>query len=1045
MQLGPAKPDFGAICQGKFRGWIELKKPNTALEPETWTGHNARQWENLKDLDNLLISNGSEVRWFRLGELAGEPVALPRREKETWKADPLVRTLQLFLEGQVQPIVAVSRLAERLAPLARNLRDRVVYTLVHSEAEGHAALTTAMKIWRARLQDDADETQFADATAQVVAYSLVIAALDGNADTDDDGTITIDEARDALRNPNRVLAAALGPIIEVTGLLDAIKVEVGSIERLVSGVDAEAIRNKKDPRGEPWLWFYEDFLAKYDPEARKNTGVYYTPIEVVQCITRLISHELVNRFDKRLGFADSSVTTLDPACGTGTFPLAVVDDGVELAVKERGKAGQAQAASTLAKNLFGFELLAGPYAVAHLRIAQRLVSLGAELPETGVNVLLADTFASPDEESVSNQPLWGDDKVLADERERARKVKRDKQILVVLGNPPYDRVEREGSGGWVLHGDSKTPADEAIFAEVLRAANAHTIFSHVASLYNLYAYFWRWAMWKAFEAHGDGPAVVGFITGSHWLRGPGFIGLRQLALDHADEIVVIDLGGDNKGAIKDENIFAIETPVAITLLVRHGASDASTPAQVHYRRIEGSSSEKLAQLSGIEPVSIDDSRWQSNTGNAAAGFVPATGSSEWQEMPLLSDVFPWQQPGQMTNRNWPIAPSPELLVRRWKLLMSDPDPQVRADRFVTAKTGRNINTKVGDLPKLADLALESKHLEIARYGWRSFDRQWTFADPRLANLERPALWQSRSSTQVFLVSNQRIELGSGPACVAYTDVPDRNAFRGSAGGVVFPMFRDNDGHDSNVCNGLAAILATIMGIDEPTTEDVFAYAYALLSSRRFQQRFSAELQTPGVRLPFTRDATLWRQAVEHGEYMIWLHTYAQRFRDADQNRTDRVPIVDGLGWDQAVKTIPHDLGDVAYDASGKRLHIGDGVVVGVEPEVWEYAVSGMQVVRKWLGYRTAKGTGRAASSKNELDRIRPEKWADDWNDELLDLLRILTLTVRKEPEAAMLVDQICDGDLIPESELPKPSDEQRKVPKTQRAVAPSLFDSHRCM
>lgn len=127
-------------------------------------------------------------------------------------------------------------------------------------------------------------------------------------------------------------------------------------------------------------------------------------------------------------------------------------------------------------------MLAGPYAVAHLRISQRLAELGAQMPAEGVNVLLADTFASPNEDSGSPQPLWGDDKILADERERARRVKREQQILVVLGNPPYDRVEKEASGGWVLHGDAQTAPEDAIFAEVVKAANEHTIFSHVASL-----------------------------------------------------------------------------------------------------------------------------------------------------------------------------------------------------------------------------------------------------------------------------------------------------------------------------------------------------------------------------------------------------------------------------------------------------------------------------------------------------------------------------------------------------------------------------------
>jgi predicted helicase len=125
-------------------------------------------------------------------------------------------------------------------------------------------------------------------------------------------------------------------------------------------------------------------------------------------------------------------------------------------------------------------------------------------------------------------------------------------------------------------------------------ANRNTIFSHIANLYNLYVYFWRWAIWKAFEAHGDGPGVVAFITAASWLTGPGFMGLRQLVREICDEAWVLDLGGDNRGANPEENVFAIETPVAIVVLARDDVSDRNRPARVHYRRVYGTAEEKIA-------------------------------------------------------------------------------------------------------------------------------------------------------------------------------------------------------------------------------------------------------------------------------------------------------------------------------------------------------------------------------------------------------------------------------------------------------------------
>ena len=127
--------------------------------------------------------------------------------------------------------------------------------------------------------------------------------------------------------------------------------------------------------------------------------------------------------------------------------------------------------------------------------------------------------------------------------------------------------------------------------------------------------------------------------------------------------------------------------------------------------------------------------------------------------------------------------------------------------------------------------------------------------------------------------------------------------------------------------------------------------------------------------------------------------------------------------------MPQTNSDIAYDKKTQQLRVGDGVVTGVRPDVWGYSVSGMEVVKKWLGYRTAKGTGRAASSNNPLDKIRPSAWPDAWNDELLDLLRMLTRTLDLQPMQSDLLDRICAGSLVGASELPMPTVLQRKPPK----------------
>lgn len=440
----------------------------------------------------------------------------------------------------------------------------------------------------------------------------------------------------------------------------------------------------------------------------------------------------------------------------------------------------------------------------------------------------------------------------------------------MIGNPPYRRVERavvgRGSGGWVVEG--KVPdrsANKSLFDDILDVAKANTIFSHHASLYNLYVYFWRWAIWKAFEAHGSGPGVVAFITGSSWLSGPGFMGLRQLVRETCDAAWVLDLGGDNKGANPEENVFAIETPVAVVVLERTAQSNRKAPATVHYRRIRGSADEKLLAMATIAK---SDTPLAGEWADAPIGWmdslVPPTGDADWSDMPLLTILFPWQQPGCKFGRTWPVAPSKQLLESRWAKLAAAP-PEEKATLFVAPTSGRRTTTKVEGLPKLADTVAGDLPQPIVRYGYRSFDRQWAFNDPRLAAFERPSLWQAMSTRQVFLCSLLTGRISEGPALTASPDVPDLHYFRGSFGGKdIIPLWRDASATQPNMTIGLADALAKAMEIDPPTVEDVAAYVYALLSASAYQARFATALhrRTGNERANRQRD---WLECASHGD------------------------------------------------------------------------------------------------------------------------------------------------------------------------------------
>lgn len=276
--------------------------------------------------------------------------------------------------------------------------------------------------------------------------------------------------------------------------------------------------------------FYEDFLAEYDPKLRKNRGVYYTPVEVVQAQVRLVAQLLQEKFQKSLSFADDQVFFLDPAVGTGTYPLAALNHSLLQVEARFGKGMLPGRGSVFVENLHAFEILVGPYAVSHLRISESLRAAGVHLAEP-LKVLLTDTLESPHIEPPAQPSLLF--RRLSEEHQKAQTIKAHTKILVCIGNPPYNRqvIERDDTttdrkGGWVRFGDPDRD-EEPLLRSFLAPLQKADLGVHAKSLFNDYVYFWRWALWKIFEQN-DEAGIVCFITASSYLRGPGFVGMRRL-------------------------------------------------------------------------------------------------------------------------------------------------------------------------------------------------------------------------------------------------------------------------------------------------------------------------------------------------------------------------------------------------------------------------------------------------------------------------------------------------------------------------------------
>lgn len=890
------------------------------------------------------------------------------------------------------------------------------------------------------LSPDSDDQVLADSVAQTVTFVLFAARW-----LDSEAAFTREHALRILSSISEaasrlflcVLHGPYGPGVN------------RAMDDLVDSLSLTPVRQVFARQGDPVIHFYQHFLDAYAPALRRRMGVYTTPDEVVRYMVRSLDHLSRTRLGLRLGLADPVrwgpyavdrgipvpegareddfvVRILEPSAGTGTFLLQVLRvifatmteeyEANGLGEQAAASAWKAYVRESLLPRLEGFEVMLAPWVVAHLRMTW---ALQRGLPEeTGRDTALwGFRFEKNDDLRLrlANALAPLEPETLA-------------PVLVVLGNPPYERTSKSSDASlrWVIEG--KVPGratSKSLFDDLRDPARERTIFSHLRSLSDRYVYFWRWALWRAFE-YPPSPGLLGFITNGTWLTGPAFVGLRALARDAGDDLWTVDLGGDGRSTRPDPNVFGIETPVAITTVVRARCQSEAGPARAWYWRVDGESGEdKLRRLDSMpEGGTPPDGVWRRAGDGPGDPLVPGAHDDAWQSYPALADLFPWQQPGCLASRTWPVAPHPSVLLQRWRAFVGAP-VESRPGLFVTARTGRSVFTKVPGYAPLASLDQDAPPGPIVRYGFRSFDRQWILYDPRLLKTESPPLWSSRSHRQIYLCSLLRSKLSGGPAVTVSAHVPDFHCFCGRGGKDVIPLYRDGAATVPNITLGLLAALGEALGVTV-TPEDLAAYVVVVLSSPHYPQRFAHDLDTPGPRVPLTADARLWKRAVELGTWLIWLQTFGERLQDPVSGRGERLPEVPGLAWTQRPGEMPESAGCILYDSATRVLEVGRGRVTGVLPEVWGFAVSGMPVVRKWLGYRCARRAGRGGRSKNPLDLLGMTAWPDAWSDELLDLLRVLTLTVAAREEQTELLKEICAGQTVSAAELPVPGKVERQ-------------------
>ncbi|MDN2578387.1 type ISP restriction/modification enzyme [Aquibium sp. ELW1220] len=1018
------RPDFAVTVDDALVGFIEVKAPGKGADPRRFADpHDREQWQKLRSLPNLLYTDGGAFSLWRDGELVGKVVAL--------EGDVATSGARLTAPDALQPLISdfltwkpispanAKQLARVAARLCRLLRDEVLEQLERKSP----GLTALASDWRRQLFPEANDDRFADGYAQAVTFGLLVArALDiplaGG----------IHQAAYQLRGPSSLIGTALGLLTDDPANHKALETSLSTLTRVLDVVNWHTISKDKP---EAWLYFYEDFLEVYDNDLRKLTGSYYTPPEVVSAMTRMVDETLRGPlFSRPAGLASGDVTLADPAMGTGTFLLGVMRRIAATVEADQGPGAVRGAIEAAMKRLIGFELQFGPFAVAQLRLIAELQALAAPSAATwpalpDLQFFITDTLGNPfveEDTLVQSGPI-------AQSRRDANRIKQQRDITVVLGNPPYKEKAR-GMGAWIEQGSKGRTAPMDWWAP----PPEWKVGAHTKHLKNLYVYFWRWAAWKVFGTGNhastgrpdrDEEGIVCFITVAGFLNGPGFQKMRDDLRRTCSDIWVVDCSPEGHQPEVRTRIFqGVQQPVCIVLAAKPLVKDRGVPAHIRYKALpKGRREEKFAAL---ETLSLDERGWRDCPTGWRAPFFPAA-SGDWATFPPLKSFFDYDGSGVMPGRTWIIAPDQQSLEDRWATLIAEKDasrqetlfhPHEGGDKTVSKKAHTGI---VGHEQR--SVAVKDDTASVVtptRYGFRSFDRQWIIPDARLINRPNPSLWNAYSPKQIFLTGLDAHSPNSGPAITFSGLLADLHHYKGSFGGRVYPLWRDAAARTPNIPPKLLGLLAEVYG-HPVSAEDVMAYLAAVMAHPAFTARFQPDLVQPGLFVPLTADPALFADAAALGAEVIWLHTYGERFADPAAGRPkapprmpagERPAIPEGGGIPGAPEPLPDTM---EYDPVKRRLHVGTGFVDNVSPKVWAYEVSGKQVVWHWFSYRRRDRTRPQIGDKrppSPLDSIQPDHWLAEYTSDLIDLLNVLGRVVALEPAQADLMQRILSAELI---------------------------------
>ena len=1018
-QLQKSQPKEGQVPE---RGVVEVKSANDDAWLTAASQQVSRYWSRYR---LVLVTNTRD--FVLVGEDAeGQPATLEtfRLADSAETFDRLLETPRVFArqvgaglgEYLARALSHRARLADPkdvawlLASYARDALARV-------EAAGDAPQLTAVRAaleeaLGAHFEGERGGRFFRSTLVQTLFYGVFSAwVLWARQVPSPRGEFNWHEAVWHLRAP--VLAALFSQLaqpsrLQPLGLVEVLDWAAAALDRVDRGAFFA-----KFSEGEAVPYFYEPFLDAFDPELRKQLGVWYTPAEVVRYMVARVDKALKDDLAIPAGLAAENVYVLDPCCGTGAY-LAEVLRRIAANLDGRGLGALvgARVKQAALNRVFGFEIMPAPFVVAHLQVGLTMQDLDAPLADDGderPGVFLTNALTGWEPHTTKPLPF----PELEEERDRAEKVKQATPILVILGNPPYN-----GYAGMAVDEERELSEAYRVTKRVRRPEGQ--------GLNDLYVRFFRMAERRIAEKTGQG--VVCFISNYSWLDGLSFTGMRERYLEAFDALRIDNLHGDRiiseyaPDGRTSETVFAlpgqspgIKVGTSIALFSKSGAISSSKSKRILYRDFHQAKATERRQalLDSLDAPAIEAGYSELEPDlRLGLPFKQLAVSEHWFDCPALPELFPVSFPGVQTGRDTFLV---DVDLDRLKKRVGDYfNTSLRHEEIARRYPRVMTDTARFDARRVRDTLLVRGGPDEAgfvRYAYRPFDNRWIYweAETKLLREKSPRYPRHVFEGNLWLSAVPRLRKDSTEPQTAVTSyMASLHLIEWSAS--MFPVWLREDGlgNDGDMARraNLSGSAQRYLDRLSASVEDLFHHVLAVLHDPAYREANAGALRMDWPRIPLPG----WPDG-DASEAAAVLTQSAARGRELAALLDPETPVpgvttgtlrpkifalavpatVDGrnMAGDDFALTAGwghYGTGEAVMPSQGRVVEraytpdecaaLGDATGVlgqttfdiylngnafwrNVPAAVWHYKLGGYQVLKKWLSYRERTVLGRA--------------------------------------------------------------------------------------